>query len=78
MTVTEEIKSRLDIVDVVSESVQLRKSGRSYTGFCPFHANSRTPSFYIFPESQTWHCFGACADGGDLFSYRYEKGRLGL
>jgi DNA primase len=73
MTVTEEIKSRLDIVDIVSESVQLRKSGRSYSGFCPFHPNSRTPAFYIFPETQTWHCFGACADGGDLFSYVMKK-----
>lgn len=69
MSVTEEIKSRLDIVDIVSESVSLRKSGRSYAGFCPFHANSRTPAFYVFPESQTWHCFGACAEGGDLFAY---------
>ena len=73
MTVTEEIKSRLDIVDVVSESVQLRKSGRSYSGFCPFHSNSRTPAFYVFPETQTWHCFGACAEGGDLFSYVMKK-----
>jgi DNA primase len=69
MSVTEEIKSRLDIVDIVSESVSLRKSGRSFAGFCPFHANSRTPAFYVFPETQTWHCFGACAEGGDLFSY---------
>jgi DNA primase len=73
MTVTEEIKSRLDIVDIVSESVQLRKSGRSYSGFCPFHPNSRTPAFYVFPETQTWHCFGACADGGDLFSFVMKK-----
>ncbi len=73
MSVTEEIKSRLDIVDIVSETVSLRKSGRSYAGFCPFHANSRTPAFYVFPESQTWHCFGACAEGGDLFSYVMKR-----
>ena len=73
MTVTEEIKSRLDIVDVVSETVQLRRSGRSHSGFCPFHPNSRTPSFYVFPESQTWHCFGACAEGGDVFSFVMKK-----
>ena len=73
MTVTEEIKSRLDIVDIVSESVSLRKSGRNYAGFCPFHQNTRTPSFFIFPETQTWRCFGACAEGGDLFSFVMKK-----
>ncbi|MEM7334415.1 MAG: DNA primase [Chloroflexota bacterium] len=69
MTVTQEIKSRLDIVDIVSDYVQLRKSGRSYAGFCPFHSNTRTPAFYVFPETQTWRCFGACAEGGDIFSF---------
>lgn len=69
MSITEQIKSRLDIVDVVSESVTLKKSGRNYAGFCPFHANSRTPSFFIFPDTQTWRCFGACAEGGDVFSF---------
>lgn len=69
MSVTQEIKSRLDIVDIVSEHVALRKSGRSLSGLCPFHANTRTPAFYVFPETQTWHCFGACAEGGDVFSF---------
>lgn len=73
MSVTEEIKSRLDIVDVVSESVSLRKSGKNYAGFCPFHPNSRTPAFYVFPDTQTWYCFGACAEGGDLFAYVMKK-----
>ena len=73
MSVTQEIKSRLDIVDIVSESVTLRKSGRSYSGFCPFHQNTRTPAFFVFPETQTWRCFGACAEGGDLFSYVMKK-----
>ena len=72
-SVTEEIKSRLDLVDIVSETVQLRKSGRSHTGFCPFHQNTRTPAFVVFPETQTWRCFGACAEGGDLFSYVMKK-----
>lgn len=73
MSVTQDIKSRLDLVDIVSETVQLRKSGRSYAGFCPFHDNTRTPSFYVFPETQTWRCFGACAEGGDLFSFVMKR-----
>ena len=66
MTVVDEIKARLDIVDIVSDTVNLKKSGRSYTGFCPFHTNTKTPSFVVFPDTQTWRCFGACADGGDV------------
>lgn len=73
MTVTQEIKDRLDIVDIIGESVQLRKSGSSYTGFCPFHHNTRTPAFVVFPDSQMWRCFGACADGGDLFNFVMRK-----
>lgn len=73
MTDTQEIKARLDIVDIISEQVQLRKSGRNYAGFCPFHSNTRTPAFYVFPETQTWRCFGACAEGGDVFSYVMKK-----
>ena len=73
MSVTQEIKSRLDIVDIVSEQVNLRRSGRNYAGFCPFHTNTRTPAFYVFPETQTWHCFGECSEGGDLFSYVMKK-----
>ncbi|HEX6386962.1 MAG TPA: DNA primase [Anaerolineae bacterium] len=73
MSITQEIKSRLDIVDLVSEHVPLRKSGRSFAGFCPFHQNTRTPAFYVFPETQTWHCFGACAEGGDVFSFVMKK-----
>lgn len=73
MSVTEEIKSRLDIVDIVSDYLPLRKSGRSFAGFCPFHQNTRTPAFYVFPETQTWHCFGACAEGGDVFSFVMKK-----
>ena len=69
MTPIEEIKNRLDIVDVVSETVQLRRSGNSYSGFCPFHSNTKTPAFVVFPDSQTWRCFGACAEGGDIFSF---------
>ena len=73
MSVTEEIKSRLDIVDYIGENLQLRRSGRNYAAFCPFHSNTRTPAFYVFPETQTWRCFGACADGGDIFSYVMKR-----
>jgi DNA primase len=73
MTAIDEIKSRIDIVDLVSESVQLRKSGKSYTGFCPFHANTRTPAFVVFPETGTWRCFGQCNEGGDIFKFLMKK-----
>ncbi len=69
MTAVDEIKSRLDIVDIVSETVNLRHSGKNYTGFCPFHTNTKTPAFVVFPDTQTWRCFGQCNDGGDIFSY---------
>jgi DNA primase len=73
MAVTDEIKDRLDIVEVVGETVKLRRSGKNYTGFCPFHANTRTPAFVVFPESGTWRCFGACNDGGDIFKFVMKK-----
>jgi DNA primase len=72
-TPIEEIKARLDIVDIVSETVQLRKSGNSYSGLCPFHHNTRTPSFVVWPDSGTWRCFGACAEGGDIFKYVMKR-----
>ncbi len=71
--IVDEIKSRIDIVDLISESVKLRKSGKSYTGFCPFHANSRTPAFAVFPDSGTWRCFGQCNEGGDIFKFVMKK-----
>ncbi len=73
MNVTDEIKERLDIVDIVSSTMTLRKSGTSYKGFCPFHPNSRTPAFAVFPGTQSWRCFGACAEGGDIFSFVMKK-----
>src|SRR3990172_2654295 len=73
MSTIDEIKSRIDIVDLVSESVQLRRSGKSYTGFCPFHSNTRTPAFVVFPETGTWRCFGQCNEGGDIFGYVMKR-----
>ncbi len=76
MSSVEQVKQKLDLVDVVSETVRLRKSGKSFSGFCPFHPNSRTPAFYVFPDTQSWHCFGACGTGGDLFAYVMKRDHL--
>ncbi len=73
MSTTDEIKARIDIIDLISESVQLKRSGKNYVGFCPFHPNTRTPAFVVFPETGTWHCFGQCNEGGDLFKFVMKK-----
>jgi DNA primase len=74
MSTIDEVKSRVDIVDLVSESgVKLRKTGRNFTGFCPFHANKNTPAFVVWPESGTWRCFGECNEGGDVFKFVMKK-----
>lgn len=73
MSSIDEIKARIDIVDLVSETVKLRRAGKNYTGFCPFHANTRTPAFVVFPDSGTWRCFGQCNEGGDIFRFVMKK-----
>src|SRR5215203_5482782 len=62
-----EVRDRTEIVDLVSNYVQLKKTGRSYKGLCPFH-QEKTPSFVVFPESGNFHCFG-CGRGGDVFTF---------
>jgi DNA primase len=74
MSSIDDIKSRIDILDLAAEAgVKLRRSGRNYTGFCPFHENKRTPAFVVWPESGTWRCFGQCNEGGDIFKFVMKK-----
>ncbi len=63
----EQIRERLDIVDLIGQHVNLRKTGRNFKGLCPFH-QEKTPSFIVFPDNQTFHCFG-CGAGGDAFNF---------
>ncbi|MCD6097092.1 DNA primase [bacterium] len=63
----EEIKSKIDIVDFISEYIKLKQVGKNYQGLCPFHKDTH-PSFYVSPERQFWHCFG-CNESGDIFTF---------
>ena len=65
-----EIRDRTDMVGLVGGYLQLKKSGRNFKGLCPFH-QEKTPSFYVFPESGTFHCFG-CGKGGDALTFYKE------
>jgi DNA primase len=75
VSVVDDIKQRLDIVELVGQYVALKKAGRSYKGLCPFHTE-KTPSFVVTPDRQSWYCFGACATGGDVFTFVMKKENL--
>jgi DNA primase len=71
MSVIDEVKQKIDIIDIIGQHITLTKSGRTFRGLCPFHGEKH-PSFYVYPEQQSWHCFG-CNTGGDAFSFIMKK-----
>ena len=70
----QEIKDRIDIVDLISEYVNLKKAGQNWKGLCPFHSE-KTPSFTVSPAKQIFHCFG-CGTGGDIFTFLVQHENL--
>ena len=72
MSVAEEVKAKIDIVDLIASEVSLRRSGSTFKAPCPFHSE-KTPSFIVNPDRQTWRCFGACSEGGDVFSWEMKR-----
>jgi DNA primase len=68
------VKERTDIIDLIGSKVALRQAGRSFKGLCPFH-NEKSPSFVVYPESQSYHCFG-CGRSGDAFTFIMDTENL--
>ena len=72
----DELKNRCDIVDVISRYVPLKKNGREFSGCCPFH-HEKTPSFFVYPDTQSYHCFG-CKESGDVIKFVSKYENLGF
>ena len=72
--IKEQVLERTDLVALIGQSVQLRKSGSRFVGCCPFH-QEKTPSFYVFPQTGTFKCFG-CGEGGDAISFLQRRDGL--
>lgn len=72
MSVVDDVKSKIDILDVIGQYVTLKKAGRNFKALCPFH-NEKTPSFIVYPDEGRWYCFGACHTGGDVFTFLMKK-----
>jgi len=68
MSIIEEVKQKTDIVEIVGQYTKLTRAGKNLKGLCPFHSEKHG-SFFIYPDEQRWHCFGACNEGGDVFSF---------
>jgi DNA primase len=73
-SVTDDIKARIDLVDLIGRTVELKRAGSHYRGLCPFHAE-KTPSFFVRPQTQSWHCFG-CGKSGTAFDWLMEREHL--
>ena len=65
--IIQQVRDRVDLVELVGRSVSLKRAGRRYKGLCPFHGE-KTPSFHVNPDKGTYYCFG-CQEGGDAFSF---------
>ncbi len=72
MSAIDEIKQKIDIAEIIGQYTTLKKAGRNLTALCPFHSEKH-PSFFVYPEQQSWHCFGACNTGGDVFAFIMKK-----